>query len=411
MSLDDCIKYAIENSEQLEIAGLENSISETRVKEALAGGYPQIDGSLTLTKNFDIQQAFINDMPIPLGTKYAGIAGLTARQLIFDGSFFVGLEAARTVRELSSREEDQEKVNVIENVSKAYYLVLVSVENLDFAARNFATLDTLLRETTALYESGFAEKIEVSRLKVQHNNIETELQNNTDLLITSYNLLKFQMGMPVTQKIALTDKLSDGLISSIDESEDYSFVNRPEYLVLETNKQLAELSIKNFKSQYIPDIYADAALGWNSGTNSFGDMTNFNGETWFRYSNLGATISIPVFDGFEKRSNLQRNKIQRDQIQLRIDQLANNVNREVMEAKVNLENAKRNIKTQKENVALAQEVCDVTRIKYREGVGSNFEVVEANTDLKEAQTNYLNAVYEGITSQIEFKKALGILNK
>ncbi|MDE0472661.1 MAG: TolC family protein, partial [Ekhidna sp.] len=187
--------------------------------------------------------------------------------------------------------------------------------------------------------------------------------------------------------------------------------DRPEYLVLETNKQLIELNIKNFKSQYIPNIYADAGLGWNSGTGSLGEMTNFNDETWFRFSNLGATISIPVFDGLGKRSNIQRNKIQRDQIQLRIDQLENNVTREVIEARINLENAIRSIAAQKENVALAQEVYDVSRIKYQEGVGSNLEVVEANTDLKESQTNYLNAVYEGITSQIELQKALGILNR
>ncbi|MBC6409572.1 MAG: TolC family protein [Ekhidna sp.] len=435
MSLDDCIKYAIEHNEQLEIARLENDISETQIKETLAGGFPEIDGSIEGTRNFSIQvtpipdfispsvyqvlvdENLVNDeqrefgtFPAAFGTDWNGKAGLSVSQLIFDGSFFVGLQAARTVKELSKKKEIQEKVDVIENVSKAYYLVLVSVKNLEFVARNFATVDTLYNETSALYENGFAEKIDVSRLKIQHNNLKVSLKNNTELLITSYNLLKFQMGMPLSERITLTDELTDELISSVQTDQEGDYTIRPEYGVLQTNKNLIALNIKNFRSQYIPNLYADYKFGWNSGTDTFAELTDFN-DQWFKYSNLGLTLSIPIFDGFAKRANIQRNKIQMDQIQLNIDQFENNANREVIEARIKLENAKRSIEAQKENVALAQEVYNVTRIKYQEGVGSNFEVVETNTDLKESQTNYLNAVYEGITSQIELKKALGILNK
>ena len=435
MSLEECIAYALENNEQLKIAKLENGIAETQVNEALAGGLPQINGSIGITRNFTVQvtpipdfispsvyQILVNEnlvnagpgefgtFPAAFGTDWNGQAGLSVRQLVFDGSFFVGLKAAKTVRELSKKQEIQQEVDIIENVSKAYYLVLVSVKNLEFVARNFATIDTLYRETSALYENGFAEKIDVSRLKIQHNNLRASLENNTEQLVTSYNLLKFQMGMPLNDRINLTDELSDELIASIETNEESDFTNRPEYDVLQTNKSLLALNVKNFQSQYVPNLYANYNFGWTSGTNTFGDLTDF-GDQWFEYSNLGLTLSIPIFDGLYKRANVQRNRIQMDQIQLSIDQLENNVNREIIEARVNLENAKRNIEAQKENVDLAEEVYEVTRIKYQEGVGSNFEVVEANTDLKESQTNYLNAVYEGITSQIELKKALGILNK
>lgn len=439
MSLDECINYALTNNEQLEVAKLGNQIAKTQIDETLSRGLPQVNGSLTIIKNFDIQTSFIQDFispavygvlldegllgqgtPVPepqtfpaaFGTNYSGQAGFSARQLLFDGSFFIGLKAAKTVKELSQKEQRQTEVQVVEMVSKAYYMVLVAQENLEFLGRDFQTLDTLLRETNLMYENGFAEKLDVVRLQIQHNNLRTNLKNSAELLITSLNLLKFQMGMPVGERISLSGTLEEAEITLLEqdsESGETAYLNRPEFDVLQTNKDLIELNIKNFQSQYLPNLYANFNLGWTAGTNTFGRLSELNDDTWFRYSSVGVTLSVPIFDGLYKRANIQRNKIQMQQLQLSMDQFQNNVSREVAEAKVKAENARRSISTQEENVELAQEVYDITTIKYQEGVGSNIEVIQANTSLKQAQTNYLNALYDAITAQIELKKALGTL--
>ncbi|MEQ9404647.1 MAG: TolC family protein [Cyclobacteriaceae bacterium] len=436
LSLDDCITYALDNNENLEIARLENDIATTHINETLARGLPQVNGSVGVVRNFDVQVNPFPDFLSPVvyrvleeenlvpvvdrefgninagfGTDYSGQAGLNARQLIFDGSYFVGLKAARTVKLLSQREQKRTEVDIVENVSKAYYLVLVTTENLEFLGRNFATIDTLLRETTAMYESGFAEKIDVSRIKIQHNNLLASLKNNTDLLITSLYLLKFQMGMPVETPVSLSGNLSDINLTAVETGSENALENRPEFAVLQTNRDLLDLNIQNYKSQYVPNIYANFNYGWTSGTRTFGDMTNFNNDTWFKYSNLGINLSIPIFDGLSKRSIIQRNKIQILQVDQSIDQFKNNVEREVSTARINVNNAIRNVESQNENVRLAEEVYDVSKIKYQEGLGSNFEVIQANTEFKEAQTNYLNALYEAATAQIELKKALGTLYK
>ncbi|MEP5613397.1 MAG: TolC family protein [Cyclobacteriaceae bacterium] len=436
LSLEECISYALENNENLQIANLENDIAVTQIKETLARGLPQVDGSVGLAKNFKIQTSFIQDFispavygvlvnesllpagssagelqtfPAAFGTNYTGNAGISARQLLFDGSFFVGLRAARTVKLLSEKKENQTKVEIVEAVSKAYYLVLITRENLEFLARNFSTIDTLLTETNAMYENGFAEKIDVSRIKIQHNNLLTSLKNNTELLITSMNILKFQMGMPIDTRLTLTGDLSSVSLTPIEVNREGALQQRPEYAVLQTNKDLLDLNVKNFQSQYIPNLYANYNLGWTSGTNTFGDLTNFNSQTWFRYSNIGVNLSIPIFDGLSKKSIIQRNRIQMLQVDKSMSQLKNNVDREILESEIKVNNSIRNVESEGENVSLAGEVYDVTKIKYQEGVGSNLEVVQANTELKEAQTNYLNALYEAATAQIELKKALGIL--
>lgn len=436
MTLEECIAYALENNERLSIAELENDIAKTQINEALSSGLPQVNGNVGVTKNIRIQTSFIQDFispavygvleregllvdpvvpepqtfPAAFGTPYTGQAGVNVRQLIFNGSFFIGLKAARTVKELSEKKQKQTEVEIVQGVSNAFYLVLIAQENLEFLASNFGTIDTLLNETQGMYDNGFAEKIDVSRIKIQHNNLKTSLQNSTELLITSINLLKFQMGMPLDQEMTLSGDLESVQLDEMEEVSDQAFNNRPDYDVLQTNKKLADLNILNFKSMYLPNIYANYNLGWNAGTNTFGDMTQFNGDTWFRYSNIGVTMAIPIFDGFYKRSMIQRGKVQRLQVEAGIAQLENNINREIVEARVKLANAKRSLEAQRENVELAQEVYNATKIKYQEGVGPNLEVIEANNGLKEAQTNYLNAAYDAISAQIQLKKSLGTLH-
>jgi len=436
LSLKECIDYALANNETLAIAAYEGEIATTQVNEQLAGGLPQITGDVGFTKNIEIQTSFIEDFispaiygvlleenlltgvdipqaqtfPAIFGTNYTGRAGLNVNQLIFNGSYFVGLKAAKTVKLLSEKKLEQTEVEVIQNVSNAYYLVLISKANLAFLATNFATIDTLLNETALMFENGFAEKIDVSRVKIQHNNLKANLRSSTELLVTAISLLKFQMGMPIREPLALTGDLKDFVMDLELGDSKNAFLDRPEYDVQLTNRELIKLNMKNFQSQYLPSIYADYNLGWTAGTNTLDELSTFNNETWFRYSSIGVSMSIPIFDGLYKRSRIQRTRVQFLQAETGIEQLKNRIEREIEEAQVKLQNASRDVQAQKENAALAQDVYSVTKIKYQEGVGTNQDVIQANTSLKEAQTNYLNAVYDAISSQIQLKKSLGTLN-
>lgn len=438
MSLDECIQYALENNENAINAQLDNQIAQTQIDETLSQGLPQVNGNIAIIDNLEIQTSFVQDFispgvyeilreedllpddtptpplqtfPAAFGTNWSSNAGLTASQLLFDGSFFVGLQASRTVKLLSEKEQRQTEVDVVEGVSKAYYLVLIAQKNLEFLDRNFQTIDTLLYETIQMYENGFSEKIDVSRIKINHNNIKTDLKNSAELLVTSFNVLKFQMGMPIQTHLKLTDDLVslEESLQTLNVDTSGAIFRRPEYDVLQTNKVLVDLNIKNFEFQYVPNLYANFNFGWTAGTNTFSDLTQFDNETWFRYTSLGVNLSIPIFDGLYKSSNIQRNKIQLQQIETSISQLENNIKREVVEAVAKHENALRDIEAQKENLDLSGEIYRITRIKYQEGVGSNIEVIQTITDYEEARNNYLSALYNAATAQIELKKALGTL--
>ncbi len=435
--LDQCIEYAIENNPQLKIAELEVDISKASVGEYRSIGLPQINGDINFTHNLAIQTAFITDFispvtyqvllqeglienipdlnttPIPaaFGTDYTGRAGVSVSQLVFDGSYFVGLKAASTYQEISAKEQIKTKVDVAEAVEKAYYGVLINQETLNLIATNYQRLDSLLNETEILYENGFAEKIDVNRIKIEYNNIKTALKTNTESLATTVATLKLQMGMPVGEPIRLIGNLDEIKMEPIEmDLSDFDYKRRIEYDILNTNKRLIQLDAKRYKVAYMPNITANFNAGWNSGTNSFNDLTDFgNDQVWFDYSNWGFTMNIPIFDGLQKSYTIQQKKYQAQQLEFNEGLLQNTIDLEIMQAKINLNNSIERLNTQQENAELAREVYDITRLKYQEGIGRNLEVVDADAEYKNAQLDYQTALYDALVARTELKKALGIL--
>jgi len=423
-SLQDCIDYAIENNQTVKIAELEKQVSKARVGEYLSQGLPQVDASVALNKNFTVMKTFIPKtifdptapedefMEVAFGTPYDGMIGLSVSQMIFKGSFFVGMNASKTYVELSSREHVQTMIDVVEAVTKAYYTVLVNEIGINLLEANHSRLDSLLRDTRAMFENGFAEKIDVNRTQVEYNNVNTQLTNARKMLAISKHLLKYQMGMPISEELEITEQLEnmEFRIEELFELE-ASFKRRIEYSVLETREELAYLNMKNNKVQYIPNI--DLVLGWgmNAGVADFDRLWRFSDPmVWPNYQVAGLSLYIPIFDGLYKSKMIQQNKLQIQQLGYQKKMLENSINLEVEDKRTSVQSNLDQLENQMENMQLAEEVFNTARIKYQEGVGSNLEVIEADNAYVAAQTNYYNALYDALLSKIELEKALGVLD-
>ncbi|MDN5202618.1 TolC family protein [Fulvivirgaceae bacterium BMA10] len=420
-TLQNCIDYALKNNEDIRVSEMEKKRADGTVGETRAQGLPQINASATLTNNYKVPTSFIPAIffdpnagegefaPVQFGTQYTGNAGITLDQMIFDGSYFVGLEAARTFRELSTKDHIRTQIDVIANVTKAYYTVLVNQEQLSFVEKNFQRLDTLLNETDIMYQNGFAEKIDVNRIRIQYNNSKIQRKKLQDFQDISLKLLKFQMGMSANESLSVTGNLDDVELS-LNELEvvDFDYKQRIEYSQLETNQALARLDMKNNKVQYLPTIDFFAQIGKNAGTTTSSDLFKF-GDNWFGNGAFGATIKLPIFDGLRKSYGIQKSKIQIAQIDLQKQRLKNSIDVEIYQARTNLNNNLVNLETQKENLTLAEEVYRVSKIKYQEGVGSNLEVIDAEIAYKSAETDYYNAVYDALISKVDLDKAYGRL--
>ncbi|QCK16063.1 hypothetical protein DCC35_15600 [Mangrovivirga cuniculi] len=292
---------------------------------------------------------------------------------------------------------------------KAYYTVLVSSERLDLVKANLSRVDSILNETQMLYDEGFVEKMEVSRLKINHNNLKTSYENNKRSLEISLELLKFQMGMPLDQKLVIEETIRDMQFETLQSNmQEFEYTDRIEYSILDTRVKLTTYNMKNTKAQYLPVINAFANYGYVGGRNEFGDLMNFS-ESWFDYSNVGVRISIPIFDGLRKSSIIQQRKLDLEKLDEDRMILRNNIDLNIKQAKIDVKNAVNTLNTQEENMQLAKDVYEAAQLKYKEGIGSSLELTEANSEYLTEQNNYYIALFEALMARVELEKALGLL--
>ncbi|WP_192346231.1 TolC family protein [Algoriphagus sp. Y33] len=432
LNLKEALEFALENNVDAKNARLEILVSKGVVGENRAAGLPQITSTLEMTKN--VQPPLIilpaeaggiipddgsgggsADTPdditvIPFAVNYQSSLSINVEQMIFNGSYFVGLKAAKTLKTLTEFDKVKTENDVVENVKKAYFTVLVNNERRKLVEANLTQTDALLKETEAMYEAGFVEKLDVSRIKVQSNNLKTELEKNEVAVAVSKELLKLHMGLPETIEIELTQDLS----SLNDEAEimnllDQAGSNRVEVDQVITNRDLALLDLKNNQIQYMPQITAFGTFQRVSGAENLGSV--FQADRWFSTSFVGLRMSIPIFDGLNKHYRIQQSRLKVNQLENQLMYMEQNVALELFEARKTLQNSLRTLVVQEENMELAREVFEMTKIKYNEGVGSNLEVVEANATLEEAESNYFSALYDALVAKVDLEKALGILQE
>lgn len=419
LSLQQSIDYALQNRANLKAAQNEEKIAKARTGEIRAMGLPQINGTLDVGDNFVPQKGFLpaelmggevgQFVPITFSPGYTGTATLNGSQLLFDGSYLIGLKAAKTYTELSRKTTTQTEIEIAEQVSKAYYGVLVNRERIELLNQNLVRLDILLNQTRIMFQNGVAEQLDVDRLRVSYNNLKVEQQRAQRLVDLSENLLKFQMGLPQRQPVILTDKLDEVEVDvALAAPSNFNYSSRIEYSILETQRDLATLDLRNINSGYLPKLYLNARYGYNAANNEFGELTKFG--NWLEFGYVGAQFQLPIFDGLRRHYQVQQAKLRLENTKFGFETLRQSIDLEQEQATTELTNALDVLKSQQENLTLAEDIARVAKIKFQEGVGSNLEVITAETDLRQAQTNYYAAIYDALIAKVNLEKANGTLN-
>jgi len=424
LTLDECLQYAEENATAVKNAQIDVQKAAAQVGLVRADGLPQVNGSAEMNYNYKIQQSILpaefgafgnpdagsappSDDPIviPFGVAYTGNAAINVRQLLFDGVFFLGLKAANVYQDLSKKSLVQTEIETKASVAKAYYAVLVNRERLELLKANVNRLTILEAETKAMYENGFAEKIDVDRITVNLNNVKVELQRLERGVELANAMLKFQMGMPLTDKLELAQGLAtfnlEGYLPQAPNA--FSPENRIEYSLIDTQEQLDRLNVRQYRSGYFPKLYLNNTLGWNTGGNEFSQLTD-----WFGFGFVGLSIEIPIFDGLRKKYQIEDAKLSLQQTMNNREQLEQSITMEVDRTYKELLNSLAALEAQRDNRELAEEVYRVTKVKYQEGVGTNLELVEAENAFKEAETNYFSALYDALVFKVDYQKAMGM---
>jgi len=412
--LESCINYAYENQTAILNAKIDEEIAKYKVRETIGIGLPQIDGRVTFQNFLDIPTALVDGsnfggtagvlIPVQFGIQYNSSPNITISQLLFDGSYLVGLKASQTFKELSSRALTRTKVETAVAVTQAYYSVLIANERLLLLDANIGRLQKTLNDTQQLLKNGFVEKIDVDRLTVLSNNIKTERSNVVRLLDLNNNLLKFQMGMPIGDKLIINEKIEDiKFTKEIIEADTTAYLDRPEYALAQTSKKLNELDLKRYKSQFLPSLAAFGSFSRDFLGNRFNNLYDRS----FPNSLIGLQLNVPIFSGGQRYFRIKQARLAVTKSDNDLFNLQNGINLQINQSQTSYINGLSSLENQKSNRTLAQEVLRVTKIKYEQGVGSSLEVTTAETSLKEAETNYISALYDALTNKVNLDKALG----
>lgn len=418
-SLQQAIDYAYKNSPNYLNAQNDVLMAKYKRKEVLGMALPQINASVDIKNFLEIPTSLIPGevfgapagtfIPVKFGTKFQATGSADASLLVFSADYLVGLKATKEMINLMNINVNRSKTETVAQVSKAYYGVLVNKERIKLLEANVTKLEKLLNDTKVINQQGFVEQIDVDRLEVAFNNLQTEKQKVESLISLSENVLKFQMGYTGKENLVLTDSLVIGGNVEMVNSTSTNITKRSEYQLLESQQNLNKINIKRLKFGYMPTLVAYGSLGYAGMRNDLDFFTRQH--NWFPTALVGAKLTLNVFDGLQRHYKIQQAKLEFKKGENNLKNLQLGIEMETASAVVNYNNATLTLQSQKRNMQLAENVFDVTKKKYEQGVGPNQEVINAQTSLKESQTNYFNAVYEMLVYKIDYLKAIGELVK
>jgi outer membrane protein TolC len=432
----EAVDYAMKNAVAVKNALLDIQMQEAQNKEVIAQALPQISGNGSVTYNPNVGvQTFPNFIaagtygvlaqegvkngageaivaPSDYGTIQAqfGVpwmlnAGIDLNQILFDGQVFVGLKARSAAIKNAELAADVTKEQIKSNVYKIYFQLTVGKRQIGSLDANIANYEKLLHDTKIIYQNGFAEKLDVSKVQVQLSNLQTQKLKTQNQLDAGMAGLKFLMNMPQKDVLILTDTLSDEKLKANLLDESYDYADRKQYQLLENTLQLREFNIERYKLSKLPSLTFAA----NYSTTAQRQKFDFTTAEYFPSSFLAFRLKVPIYAGGYNNAKVQEAKISFQQTQNTLEQLKASIDNDVTESRISMKSALSTLDNQSKNIELAQEVYDAAKLKYDQGLGSNQEISTAQADLVTAQNNYYSSLYDAVNARIDFLTAIGKL--
>ena len=412
LSLKESIRYALEQSEEIKKARYDEAIAKEQIKEVQGSGLPQLSGSGSFDYYPSLPTQILpgemlgqpgTDIPVQFGKDFNVSGGVQVNQLIFNKSFFVGLEAAKSTEDLYRLQRELTEEEVIYNVSSSYLQILQTQENFKSIEANLERLSQLEKILQLQYENDLTRKVDVNRLKVNRANLMNQKQNLETTYQQQKNYLKFFMGMPlnVEFEVEVPTEVLEELVPISDAST--AAVNRFQYQLLIKQKDLNEYQIKNIRSEYYPSVSAYGNYSYLTQRNDV-----FDGQIpWFNTTVVGLKVSVPIFDGFQKRARIRQATLDNKKIDEDIAIFRKNTEVELTNAIKQLQNSLDAIEAQRENVNLAQDVYETTNQLYKEGISPLTDLLDAEVSLREAKTNLNNEILKYQLAQLTYLQASG----
>ncbi len=429
MTLQDAINYALQNNTEVRNGQIDIADAQAQVIETRAIGIPKVDLGVDYNYFLDIPTQILPDFISPAvygvlfqegiippkqiaGDKTAAVqfgqkhnlgVSLSANTLIFDGSYIIGLRASKLYAAFAEQKYQNTKIEIKNKVRDAYLPVLLINENLIILEKNIKNLEQLLFEVKETYKEGFVEQLDVDKLELSLSNLKIEKENLKRQEEIVLNYLKMVMGYPIEQEVKVTDDI-DAIFEEATEEDlalavDYH--RRQAYTLAEMNIKLQKLNIDRFRTAYLPQLVAFGSYKKTLQANTKDDAS------WYPTSVIGAQLKWNLFGGWGRKAKVQRARLQQEKAFNAKKELERGITLEVRNTRMAYLNAEKKLQERKKNLELAEKIYDVTKIKYKEGVGTSVELSQAEQALYRSQQNKTQALYDLLVAKINLDKALG----
>lgn len=406
-TLPAVIGYAMDHQPQVRQAEVDQQIAGKIIRGKLADWYPQINFNYNYQRFFDLQSSVIGGNLIRFGVNNTSYTQLTLTQTIFNRDVLLASGTASDVRAQAELTTKKSKIDLTANVTKAFYDVLATEQQIKVNEESIIRLQRSQQDASSRYNAGISDKTDFKRASILLANAKVSLKSNQELLAYKVANLKRLMGYPAARTLDLEyDTLTMESEILIDTMQQLQYHSHVDYQLLNVQRDLQDANVRYSKWAFLPSLSAFGAYNLNYQNNAFGELYQEN----FPYSYLGATLSLPIFQGGKRVAKIQEQKLSRERIDQSITNLENTLESEytrVMAAyKINLAN----YEAQKSNVELAREVYDIIQLQYVNGLRTYLDVITAESDLNTARINYFNALYQILASKVDVMQTLGQIN-
>ncbi len=418
-TLQQAQDFAIKNNYERLNAERDVLIAKKKVWETTAIGLPQISAEGNFKNFIDLPTSLIpanifdpnapagTFAELQFGTKYSTSVDFTVSQLLFDGSYIIGLQAAKTYKELSKNALKKSEIEVRSEIAKTYHLVLTAEKNKEILEELMHTSKQLTNQTTKIYKNGLIEEESVDQLNLTLKDLKSSISNANRQIEIAQNLLKFQMGINLKDTITLTDSVElfiNNLVTGVTPQTKFDYNKHIDYITISTSEKLAKLNWQREKTTFLPSI---GAFFSHQRLNQNNQFDAFSGGKYYLTTLWGLSVKIPIFSSGMRISKMEQAKIAYQKAQTTTLQVEQGLALKVKQAKANYIASFDIYNNSEDGLALAKKINNKTIKKYNEGMSSSLILSQTQTQYLNAEGKYVQALLNLLNAKVDLKKALG----
>lgn len=419
-TLEESWQYAAEHNVNVQKAKIDRTIAEQKVKETIGIGLPQLDGQAQYNYFLNVPVQLLpaelaggapgTYIPVKFGQKQSMTAGVTLSQLLFNGSYLVGLQASKAYKETAALAEEKTQISIKEGIMMSYAAVLVLDENIKTLEENRRVVEKSLHDTRETYKVGLIEYQNVEQLEYSYKSLLATQQNLERNRMQALMALKYLMGYPLNDGIALVTSLDEIVrqnetLVSLDEAQ--TLDQHIDYRLQENAVKLSELQLKLQRSKSLPSL----AAALSSNYNAYGDQFRFfsSDQKWFNTSVVAVQLNVPIFSGLQRHWQTEQRKLDVQKARLDLDDTQRRLRNTAYSASIDYNNAYNSFKNSQDLIELSSSIYKKQRIKFNEGLGTSFDLQQSETQLYDSQAKYYQAAIDLIQAKTKLDEALGKL--